>query len=250
MKRKWCKLISFQLCSSETTSYPAPWRGKRSSANPCEQQCLQHSETCLQQCEGTPSTPWVLHLIRLSLPWYSSWTLIQTFSFSHLEHCKVTSDPVRSHSKSLGRLQASHVCFILTNTHTPRRQLRSRMCLNKCADTFWTTSDYKHAGGRSRIYNHPNALQKQLGWREARTVFPMEDSTECHSARHWKHREHEAAVCKVNASEQRYERGRDLTLRVQLAKPKSPSALRLQMEGGTWYGEANIQGTWRPKWSS
>lgn len=74
-------------------------------------------------------------------------------------------------------------------------------------------------------------------------MFPMEESTECHSARHSKHREHKAAVCKANASEQRYERGRDLTLRVQLAKPKSPSALRLQLEGGTWCGEAYIQGT-------
>lgn len=128
MKRKWCKLISFQLCSSETTSYPAPWRGKCSSANPREQQCLQHSKTCLQQCEGTPSTPWVLHLIRLSLPRYSSWSLIQTFSFSHLEHCKVTSDPVRSHSKSLGRLQASHVCFILTNTHTHQEDSYEAEC--------------------------------------------------------------------------------------------------------------------------
>lgn len=85
---------------------------------------------------------------------------------------------------------------------------------------FWTTSDYKHAGGRNRIYNHPNALHKQLGWREARTLFPMEESTARRSARNPKHREHEAAACKVNASEQCYERGRDLTLRIQLAKPK------------------------------
>lgn len=48
----------------------------------------------------------------------------------------------------------------------------------------------------------------------------MEESTEHHSERNPKHREHEAAVCKGNESEQCYERGRDLTLRIQLAKPK------------------------------